>query len=302
MDFSARILAGPTLELVDGESNWSFPLSLLRRILRPVLAAGAGLLLALSAAAPVEAEHPEPEPRDFLAEAVGEDNCTFFYTSGQAQWHATHYPEAPAVTISGVKSIAVPGYDPEDPHPCVPQPLADRQIQFTAYGDGFPISANTEPLGFGDSGQSYEFTFTGRMEIDTVTVAICVVGMPDNCGETQTITVDDVPDDPYCEYTYTVTQWDGGFMVNIGITPLVADSTGWHIEIDFPEGTSISSIWNANWTQSGSSVLITNTGWNGTIAAGSTTWVGFTGTGEPPAASDVRVYVNGNQCVLAEAA
>jgi hypothetical protein len=83
-----------------------------------------------------------------------------------------------------------------------------------------------------------------------------------------------------CTVTYTIThQWAGGFqadvrLANTGTTPW----NGWSLRWSFPDGQRITQLWNAGYTQSGAAVTATNTGWNGTVAAGASVNFGFTGS------------------------
>ncbi|GAB4005742.1 hypothetical protein GCM10029992_54500 [Glycomyces albus] len=56
---------------------------------------------------------------------------------------------------------------------------------------------------------------------------------------------------------------------------------GWTVKWDWPGGQSISSHWNADLTQSGSTVSASDVGWNGDVAAGETiNAFGFVGNGD----------------------
>lgn len=62
---------------------------------------------------------------------------------------------------------------------------------------------------------------------------------------------------------------------NTGTTAI----TSWTLSWSFPNGQTISSLWNGVETQSGANVTVTNESYNGTIAAGaSLTGMGFNGT------------------------
>ncbi|MGV9555498.1 cellulose binding domain-containing protein [Streptomyces sp. NPDC003401] len=83
-----------------------------------------------------------------------------------------------------------------------------------------------------------------------------------------------------CAVTYTVTnQWSGGFQADVKLANTGTSAwSGWSLNWAFPGGQKVSQLWNAEYTQSGSSVTAKNTGWNGTVAAGSSVGFGFTGT------------------------
>lgn len=271
------------------------------RILRVALAAAAALLMVF-AAAPANAEHPEPEPQSFNAWAPGSEECTYLGTVGEISRRATHPPEQPRVEVTGSRSVAVPGGT--EPEPCPPVAIAPQQIEFTFSGAGLPLGehsvpfpANTYPL------PDYAFAFEAPTQIDAVEIAICQERNPDGstwpgrCGDSHTIEFDANPD-PYCEYEYTIPNvWGSGYQAHIGVTPLVEDAQWWGVEIDPP--FTIHHIWNADATQGGSHVVITPTSWNSTVPVGQSAYIGFIGSGDPPAPSDIRVHVNGVDCVEA---
>lgn len=77
-----------------------------------------------------------------------------------------------------------------------------------------------------------------------------------------------------------VNAWQGGFqaeveIMNHGSTPFA----GWTASWTWPGGQSISQIWNATQTTSGSSVTATNVSWNGTVPPEGTTTFGFLANG-----------------------
>lgn len=74
--------------------------------------------------------------------------------------------------------------------------------------------------------------------------------------------------------------WGTGFEGNCTITNGTgAAISGWKVEGDLPSGTSITTVWNATKTVSGTHYTFANAGWNGTVAAGASTSFGFDGTG-----------------------
>ncbi|MFJ2030584.1 cellulase family glycosylhydrolase [Streptosporangium sp. NPDC087985] len=89
-----------------------------------------------------------------------------------------------------------------------------------------------------------------------------------------------------CTSTYTLTNsWPGGFQGDVTVKCTTA-VTSWKSVLTYPSGVSVSQVWNANLTTSGTAFTFTNVAWNGTIPAGGTTTYGFlgtwNGTGNPP--------------------
>ncbi|WP_405895694.1 cellulose binding domain-containing protein [Streptomyces sp. NBC_00104] len=83
-----------------------------------------------------------------------------------------------------------------------------------------------------------------------------------------------------CAVTYKVTnEWSGGFQADVQLSNTGTSAwTSWSLGWTFPNGQSVSQIWNAAHTQSGSAVTARNISWNGTVAAGSSVSFGFTGS------------------------
>jgi lysophospholipase L1-like esterase len=88
-----------------------------------------------------------------------------------------------------------------------------------------------------------------------------------------------------CTAAFTVTNaWAGGFqgsvtVTNSGTRPI----TGWSVTWVEPSGQAVSQVWNGTVSRSGSTVTVTNAGWNGALAPGATATAGFlsTATGAP---------------------
>ncbi|HLI71042.1 MAG TPA: glycoside hydrolase family 48 protein [Ktedonobacteraceae bacterium] len=103
-----------------------------------------------------------------------------------------------------------------------------------------------------------------------------------------------------CKVVYTITnQWPGGFGVNFTITNTGTTAiNGWSLQFAFPNGQTITQLWNGNYTQSGANVTITNLSYNGSIPPGQSlsSEPGFngawSGTNSPPTA----FTLNGTPC------
>ncbi|GAB2858114.1 glycoside hydrolase family 18 chitinase [Streptomyces deserti] len=95
--------------------------------------------------------------------------------------------------------------------------------------------------------------------------------------------------------TYTKTQdWGSGFegkwtVKNTGTTTI----SSWTVEWDFPSGTSVTSAWDADVTNSGTHWTARNKSWNGTLAPGASVSFGFNGTGT---GSPANCKLNGGSC------
>ncbi|GHO62495.1 hypothetical protein KSC_013870 [Ktedonobacter sp. SOSP1-52] len=103
-----------------------------------------------------------------------------------------------------------------------------------------------------------------------------------------------------CKVVYTVTnQWAGGFGTNIAITNTGSTAiNGWTLKFTFPNGQTITQIWNGNYTQSGANVTITNLSYNGSIAPGATlsSPPGFNGSWSGSNSPPTSFTLNGTTC------
>jgi len=101
-----------------------------------------------------------------------------------------------------------------------------------------------------------------------------------------------------CQVTYTTqSQWTGGFVAqltiaNTGSSPV----SGWTLAFTFPGDQKITNAWNGQVTQSGENVSITNESYNGAIAPGGSTSLGFQGTWTNSDAAPAAFTVNGAAC------
>jgi hypothetical protein len=100
-----------------------------------------------------------------------------------------------------------------------------------------------------------------------------------------------------CHVTYTPNQWQGGFTAAVTIANTGSSAmNGWTLTFTFPGDQKITSAWNGVESQSGENVTITNESYNGTIAAGASTSIGFQGTWTSSDASPTSFAVNGVTC------
>jgi endoglucanase len=81
-----------------------------------------------------------------------------------------------------------------------------------------------------------------------------------------------------CTAAYRVTgQWEGGFQGEVTVKAGSSAISGWKVGWTFPNGQTISQIWNGTVSGSGS-VTVTNVTHNGALAAGAGTTFGFIGS------------------------
>jgi Domain of unknown function (DUF4832)/Domain of unknown function (DUF4874)/Cellulose binding domain len=112
----------------------------------------------------------------------------------------------------------------------------------------------------------------------TPTITSVPTGTPTPVPSTATATA--TSGNAACKVTYMVSsQWTGGFSGAITIANTGSTSiNGWTLQFAFPAiGQSVTQGWSANWSQSGQNVTATDVGWNGSLAPGSSTGIGFAG-------------------------
>lgn len=99
------------------------------------------------------------------------------------------------------------------------------------------------------------------------------------------------PGDGSCAASYTtVNQWGSGFVGEVQVTAGSSAISGWSVEMAFPNGQTVDSMWNAELDGSGSTVTATSLGYNANLGAGQSTQYGFNGswdgtTNDPPSLS-----------------
>jgi O-glycosyl hydrolase len=101
-----------------------------------------------------------------------------------------------------------------------------------------------------------------------------------------------------CQVTYaTQSQWAGGFVAGVTIADTgPSPISGWTLKFTFPGDQEITNAWSGTETQSGENVTITNASYNGTIAPGGNTSLGFQGTWTSSDAVPTAFTVNGAAC------
>ena len=101
-----------------------------------------------------------------------------------------------------------------------------------------------------------------------------------------------------CQVVYsTQSQWAAGFVAGITITNTGSTAmSGWTLKFTFPGDQQITDTWNGSSSQSAENVTITNVSYNGSIAAGANTSLGFQGTWTSSDAAPTSFTLNGTTC------
>ncbi|MEW2475115.1 cellulase family glycosylhydrolase [Micromonospora gifhornensis] len=100
-----------------------------------------------------------------------------------------------------------------------------------------------------------------------------------------------------CSVTYTTNSWSNGFTASVTVTNLGDAIGNWTLGFSFPDsGQRVTQGWSAIWSQSGNAVTARSESWNGNLATGASTSIGFNGsfTGSNP--SPAAFTLNGVPC------
>jgi endoglucanase len=81
-----------------------------------------------------------------------------------------------------------------------------------------------------------------------------------------------------CRVVFTPNTWTGGFTADLRITNGGAAVSTWTLTFTVDSSVRLSNGWNGTWSQSGTTLTVRNAAWNGNLATGATTAVGFQGT------------------------
>jgi acetylxylan esterase len=102
-----------------------------------------------------------------------------------------------------------------------------------------------------------------------------------------------------CRVTNVVSAWNTGLTENITITNTGSTPiNGWSLVFTLPSGQSIVSGWNASYSPASGQVTARNLSYNGTIAVGASTGIGFQASHTGNAAAPSGFALNGSSCTV----
>ena len=105
------------------------------------------------------------------------------------------------------------------------------------------------------------------------------------------------PDETSCRVTYVVRdQWATGFTADVTITNLRAPVNGWTLGFSFPASQRVVNGWSATWSQSVQAVTARSLSWNGSLATGGSTTIGFNGSYSGSNPKPTSFTLNGAAC------
>ncbi|ROP41802.1 cellulase family glycosylhydrolase [Saccharothrix texasensis] len=101
-----------------------------------------------------------------------------------------------------------------------------------------------------------------------------------------------------CDVTYRVSQsWNGGFQGEVAIKNTSSSAVnGWTLVWSFSNGQTVTQMWHALASQSGSQVSARNETWNPVIGAGGSVSLGFTGSYNGTNSAPTAFTLNGATC------
>ncbi|RAO01040.1 glycoside hydrolase family 6 protein [Micromonospora saelicesensis] len=100
-----------------------------------------------------------------------------------------------------------------------------------------------------------------------------------------------------CDIAYTSNEWPGGFTASVTIKNVGDPLNGWTLGWTFPNsGQRVQQGWSATFTQSGSQVTARSLSYNGTLATGASTSIGFNGAWSGSNPKPTSFTLNGVVC------
>ncbi|GII02957.1 glycoside hydrolase family 9 protein [Planobispora takensis] len=142
---------------------------------------------------------------------------------------------------------------------------------------GYDVYRGTTKAGTA-SGTSFDLTgLTPATAYSVRVVARDAAGNSSESSESTSFTTTDAPAGG-CSAVYKVTNsWQGAFQADVTVkNESAAAIRGWTVTWRFPDGQTISQLWNGAHTQTGAEVSVKNVAWNGALAPNATASFGFT--------------------------
>ncbi|SCF09205.1 glycoside hydrolase family 6 protein [Micromonospora mirobrigensis] len=100
-----------------------------------------------------------------------------------------------------------------------------------------------------------------------------------------------------CSIDYTTSDWPGGFTGTVTIRNLGDAVSSWNLGFTFPSSSQkVQQGWSAKWSQSGQNVTATNESYNGSLASGASTTIGFNGAWSGSNPKPTSFTLNGTVC------
>jgi lysophospholipase L1-like esterase len=115
-----------------------------------------------------------------------------------------------------------------------------------------------------------------------------------------TTTPPTIPPATGCRVVDAVSAWNTGLTENITVTNTSTSAVnGWSLTFTLPAGQSITSGWNATYSTGTAQVTARNLSYNGALAPGASTTIGFQATHTGNSAAPTAFSFNGAACTVA---
>jgi endo-1,4-beta-xylanase len=102
-----------------------------------------------------------------------------------------------------------------------------------------------------------------------------------------------------CQVNDVVNAWNTGLTANMTLTNTGTTTiNGWTLGFALPGGQVIASGWNAAYSPTNGQVAATNLSYNGVLAPGASTTIGFQATHTGNTAAPTRFTLNGATCTI----
>jgi poly(hydroxyalkanoate) depolymerase family esterase len=102
-----------------------------------------------------------------------------------------------------------------------------------------------------------------------------------------------------CKVTDAISSWNTGFTSNLTIANTGTSAiNGWSLKFTLPSGQTITSGWSATYSPSSGAVTATNVSYDGAIAPGGSTTLGFQANYSSTAAAPAAFTLNGQNCTI----
>ena len=100
-----------------------------------------------------------------------------------------------------------------------------------------------------------------------------------------------------CKVAYTVNDWGGGFTATVTITNTGSSAiTAWTLGFAYAGNQTLTNGWSATWSQSGKNVTAASLSYNGALAAGASTQIGFNASYSGTNTAPTVFTLNGSAC------
>jgi endoglucanase len=100
-----------------------------------------------------------------------------------------------------------------------------------------------------------------------------------------------------CRVVYSANSWSNGFTGNVTLTNTGATAwSSWTLSFTFTGGQVMTQGWSGRWSQTGSTVTVSNEAWNGSVPAGGSVSLGFNGSHTGTNPNPTVFTANGTLC------